>query len=87
MSKRSVHVASLRIRIPRRLAGQAATIASGLGKEILRGIAESTASVTGGRKIAAIDPVKVRAGRNVDVRGLQEQVAAQVAQELRKQFE
>ena len=76
MSRRNVHVANLRIRIPRRLAGQATAIANGLGNEILRGIAESTRDMTGSKKIGAME-----------VTGLQEQVAAQVAQQLRKRID
>ncbi len=87
MSKRSVHVANLRIRIPQRLAGQATAIASGLGREILSRIAESATDQSGSRNIGAIGPVKVRTGRDVDVPGLQKQVAAQVTQALRKRSE
>ncbi|NRF71726.1 hypothetical protein HLB44_32535 [Aquincola sp. S2] len=86
MGKRTVHVANLRIRIPRGLGGQAVDLASGLGREILRSVADATASETRSKKVGAIDTVVVRAART-DVPDLQKQAAAQVAQSLRKRFD
>jgi hypothetical protein len=86
VNRRSVHIANLRIRIPRGMAGQATSLARGLGNAILRGIAESTAPESRSRSIDSAT-VKVRAERNADARGLQEQVVAQVAHELRKRSE
>ena len=87
MTKRSVHIGSLSIRIPRSLAGQAAALAGGLGRQILRSIAESTAAKTGTTKIESIDAVEVRVGRNDPVGNLPKQVASQVGQQLRERLD
>lgn len=83
MNRRNVHIAKLRIRIPRGMSGQAADIARALGRQILRGIAESTAADNGGRHIDAIPPLRLRMAREGDMRGLQEQAATQIARRLR----
>jgi hypothetical protein len=83
VNRRNVHVAKLRIRIPRGLAGQAADIARGFGGQILRGIAESTAADAVGRHVDAVPSVRVRVTQGTGLRGLQEQAATQVAQRLR----
>lgn len=83
MNRRNVHIAKLRIRIPRGMAGQAADIARGFGSRILRGIAEATANDTGGRHIDAVSAVRVRVTQGTGMQGLQEQAATQIAQRLR----
>jgi hypothetical protein len=87
MTKRKVHIENLRIRIPAAAAGQARNIAAGLGRELLREIAESTAGKTGSKSIDEISAGKVRVSGGAGVAGLQGEIAGRVAAEVKKRFE
>jgi len=82
VGKRNVHIANLRIRVPHGMADQATSLSRGLGSAILRKLAESTASETASRKLGEI-AVTVHAGDHTHASIQQEQVAAQVARQLR----
>jgi len=87
MTKRRVHIENLKIRIPGSAAGQARNIAGGLGREILREIAESTAGKTGAKSIGELSAGKIRVSGGADVPGLQGEIARRVAAEVKKRFE
>ena len=87
MSKRKIHIGNLKIRLPRTSAGQARAIAGGLGKEILHGIAKSTAGKSGARKIGEISAGKISVTGGADAPKLQQQIAGRVMDELRRSFE
>jgi hypothetical protein len=87
MTKRKVHIENLKIRIPGSAAGQARDIAGGLGREILREIAEATAGKTGAKSIGELSAGKVRVSGGADVSGLQGEIARRVAGEVKKRFE
>jgi hypothetical protein len=89
MSKRKVHIENLKIRIPGSAAGEARDIAGGLGREILREIAESTAGKTGAKSIGELSAGKVRVsgGGGAGAHGLQGEIARRVAAEVKKRFE
>jgi hypothetical protein len=87
MTKRKVHIENLRIRIPGSAAGQARDIAGGLGREILREIAESTAGKTGAKSIGELSTGKVRVSGGADAAGLRGEIARRVAVEVKKRFE
>jgi hypothetical protein len=87
MTKRKVHIENLKIRIPGSAAGQARNIAGGLGREILREIAESTAGKTGAKSIGEVSAGNVRVSGGAGARGLQVEIARRVAAEVKKRFE
>jgi hypothetical protein len=87
MTKRKVHIENLKIRIPGSAAGQARDIAGGLGREILREIAESTAGKTGAKSIGELSAGKIRVSGGGGVPGLQAELARRVAAEVKKRFE
>jgi hypothetical protein len=87
MTKRKVHIENLKIRIPGSAAGQAQNIAGGLGREILREIAESTAGETGAKSIGEISAGKIRLSGGAGAAGSQGEIARRVAAEVKKRFE
>ncbi len=86
MSKRKIHIQNLQIRLPRGAAGEARTIAGGLGQEILRSIAESTSGKTGTRRVGQISAGKIISTGGAGAQDLQKQIARRVADELRKKI-
>jgi hypothetical protein len=83
MTRRTVRIETLRIRIPASQAGRAATLARGIGQSILHGMAD--AAVTGKRG-GSLDgtSVTLRARHGEGARALEERAAAQVTRALRK---
>ena len=87
MTKRKIHIENLKIRIPGAAAGQARDIAGGLGREILREIAESTGGKTGAKSIGELSAGNVRVSGSAGMPGLQGEIARRVAAEVKKRFE
>jgi hypothetical protein len=87
MTKRKVHIENLRIRIPGAAAGQARNIAGGLGREILREVAESTAGKIGTKSIGELSAGKIKVSGGAGVAGSQGEIARRVAAEVKKRFE
>ncbi len=87
MNKRRVHIENLTIRIPQSSAGQACAIAGGIGKEILHGIAESTAGNSGTKKIGEISAGKTSMSGGAVAPELKKKIAGRVAEEIRKRFD
>jgi hypothetical protein len=86
MNKRKIHIGNLQIRLPRSAAGQARSIAAGLGTEILQSIAGSTSGETGKKRVGQISAGKI-ISTEAGVPDLQKQIARKVAEELVKRFE
>lgn len=87
MTKRSIHIENLQIRLPHAAAGDARNFAGGLGREILHGIGEASMGRIGTKKIDEISAGKIKISGGVDHAGLQKQIARQVSDEIRKKFE
>lgn len=87
MTKRSIHIENLQIRLPHSAAGQAGNFAGGLGREILQGIGEATAGRTGTKKIDEISAGNIKISVGAGHVGLQKQIARRVSDEIRNRFE
>ena len=84
MAKQRIQIENLKIRLPRGAASNAREIAGGLGRAILRGIAESVNGKTGEMRI---DEVSVGRIRGADGAGaIQERAAAGIMAEVRKKL-
>jgi hypothetical protein len=85
MSKQTIHIDNLRIRLPRGAAASARSIARGLGGEILRSLAEAAHGQTGAERIEKISVGgKIQAASGAAPEKLQKEIARRVAAELKK---
>ena len=87
MSRRKVHIENLKIRLPQSAAGQARAIAFGLGRDILREVAEATRDKTGTKRMGEIAAGKVKVSGGAGGQNASKQIARRVAAELAKRFE
>lgn len=83
MKGRNVHIAKLRLRIPRGRAGEAAEIARGLGRQILLGIADSSAAGGAAGHLDALGPVRVRTKSGRVIADLADEATMRITQRLR----
>ena len=84
MSKRSVNIDRLQIRLPRSAAGSAREIAAGLGNDVLRGLSEATSGRRGSMRIEEVSAGKIK---GTSAEGIRKQAAERIAAELAKRFE
>lgn len=87
MVKRKVHIENLKIRLPQSAAGQARAIAGGLGRDILREVAEATRDKTGTKRIGKIASGKVKVSGGAGGQNVSKEIARRVVAELAKRFE
>jgi hypothetical protein len=86
MGSRNIHIDNVQVRIPRSLAGSARQIGSGLGKEILRRIAETTRGRGGTRRVGDVSAGKIRIESGADIQAAREDIAGRVAAEVAKKI-
>ena len=86
MTKRRIHIEHLKIRLPRSAVGEARNIADGLGREILQGLAESTAARTGAKRIEGVSAGKLTTAGDTGASRLQKEIAARIADQVGKSF-
>lgn len=84
MSKRSIHIDRLQIRLPRSAAGIAREIAGNLGRDILRNVSEATSGRGGSVRIGEISGGKITGSSTASIR---KQAAERIAAEIAKRFE
>ena len=84
MSNRNIQIGQLKIRLPHSAAGSARQIASGLGRAILRGVAEATRGHHGAMRITEVSVGKITAMGGSE--SLQKQIARRVTAEVMKRF-
>ena len=84
MAKRRIHIENLRIRLPRGMAGSARSLAGGLGREIMKSIADASRGKTGEVQIDQISAGNIRAaGSAADI---QKRAAAGISAEVNKRL-
>jgi hypothetical protein len=79
MSQRNIHIENLKIRLSKNSGLSARDIASGLGDEILRQIAETTRHRTGTRRIDSLDAGTIKNSGGATAAHLQRQIARRIA--------
>jgi hypothetical protein len=84
MGTQNIHIGNLQLRLPRSVAGSARQIAQGLGREILRSLAESPSAGRGTIRIDEMSAGKITVGSRTQ--SLQTQTADHVAAGIRKQI-
>ena len=84
MAKRRIHIENLRIRLPREMAGSARSLAGGLGREIIKSIADASRSQTGERRIDHISAENIKATGGAD--NIQKRTAAGISAEVNKRL-
>jgi len=87
MRRRKVHIENLKIRLPQSAGSSARAIAGGLGREILKGIADATRNKAGTKRIGELSAGKITISRGISGRNVGNQIAGRVAAELAKRFE
>ena len=84
MAKRRIHIGNLRIRLPRGMAGSARSLAGGLGREIMKSIADASRGKTGAVRVDKIPAAKIKtAGGEADIR---KRAAAEISAEVKKRL-
>jgi hypothetical protein len=84
MAKRRIHIENLRIRLPRAMAGRARSLAGGLGREILKSIADASRGKTGEMQIDQISVENIKAaGGAADI---QKRAAAGISAEVNQRL-
>lgn len=77
MIRRKIHISNLKIKLPRAMAGDAKSIAAGIGNEVMRNIAVAAAGKTGSIRIDEISAGKFSASSGASA--IQKEVGARVA--------
>lgn len=77
MIRRKIHIDNLKIKLPRGMAGEAKSIAAGIGSDVMRSIAEATSGKNGSIRIDEISAGKLRTSGGAGT--VQKQAAAQMA--------
>jgi hypothetical protein len=84
MAKRRIHIENLRIRLPRGMAGSVRSLAGGLGREIMKSIADASRGKTGEMQIDQISAENIKAaGSAADI---QKRAAAGISAEVNKRL-
>ena len=84
MAKRRIHIENLRIKLPREMAGSARSLAGGLGREIMKSIADASRGKTGEMQIGQISAENIKAaGSAADI---QKRAAAGISAEVIKRL-
>ncbi len=84
MGTQNIRIGKLNLRLPQSAAGSARQIAQGLGREILRSLAESPRAGRGTIRIDEISAGKITVGSSTQ--SLQKQTADHVAAGIRRQI-
>lgn len=84
MTKQRVQIEHLKIRLPRSAASNAREIAGGLGRAILRSIAESVNGKTGEMRIDAVSAGRIHGADGAGA--IQARAAAGIMAEVRKKL-
>jgi hypothetical protein len=87
MTQQRIHIENVKIRIPHSRAGQARSIAGGLGRDIAHAVAASFAGNGGNKNINEITAGKICVNESADAHGLHEQITGRLTRELRKKFD
>lgn len=87
MSKRSIHIDRLQIRLPRGAAGVSREIAAGLGNDVLWGLSEATKGRRGTFRVDEVSAGRVVSTGRADAESIRKLAAERIAAELAKRFE
>lgn len=84
MAKQRIHIENLQISFPRGMAGSARSLAGGLGREIMKSIADASRGKTGEMRIDQISAQNINAaGSAADI---QKRAAAEISAAVSKRF-
>ena len=84
MSKRTVHIENLNLRLPRSSASSAREIAASVGGQLLRNLSENHGKFRGSLRLEKISAVKIQVPNGSDVDDMTVRIAASVAADIQK---
>jgi hypothetical protein len=84
MAKHRIHIENLRIKLPRTMSGDAVGIANGLGREIMKGIADVSCGKSGELRIDRISAPVIR--RAVGKADTQKRAAEEISAQIKKRL-